>query len=107
MAEQPTSDDARFINVCEYDIAPGRLADYLHAYQRNAQASEQLEPGVLSTSIGVAADPATPNKVILTWVFANQAAFDEHVTTSHAKHYKAAVSDLITYRRIIATHSPF
>ena len=88
-----------FTNFVEYDIRPGFLEMFLDAYAENAEASRK-EPGVISTEIAVSMDESTPNKVLITWVFQDYGAFQDHLLTEHCTKYARLVGSLIVDKRV-------
>ncbi len=90
--EQQT--EGTFTNCVEYSIRPGFMDEYLKLYKQNAEASRK-EPGVLLTEIGAAMDTSTPDKLMLTWIFKDYTAYQEHLLSDHCIRYIRLTRSLI------------
>lgn len=82
-----------YIVTVEFTIKPERLDAFLPLMVENAKASREKEPGC--RQFDVCTDPAAPNRVFLYEVYADRAAFDIHLASSHFKAFDSAVAQWI------------
>lgn len=93
--------------VCAtFQIAAGRMDDFMPLMLTNAQASLANEPDC--HRFDVLTDPDLPGEVFLYELYTDSAAFDVHLASPHFKTFDTAVSAMIaeksvrTYRTVIA-----
>ena len=80
--------------VCvRIDLKPGTLDQFLPLIQRNAWTSLTMEPGC--HRFDVLTDSGTPDAVFLYELYANRAAFDLHLKSSHFLAFDAKVATMI------------
>ncbi len=87
------------VRIAELDIDPGQLAAYRQLLEEEIEASMRLEPGVLF--LHAVALKGNPEKVRLLEGYADQAAYEAHLTTPHFLKYKAAAANKVRSLRLI------
>mgnify|MGYP006357444289 FL=1 len=99
------SDDAAgnrlIVRIAELEIEVTRLDDYRAALTEEIEASVRLEPGVLALhAVSVKDNPA---QIRILEIYANQAAYEAHLTTPHFLKYKACAARMVRSLRLIET----
>jgi quinol monooxygenase YgiN len=89
------------VRIAELDIDPDRSDDYARLLSQEIEASVRLEPGVLF--LFAVAVKGSPHKVRVVEGYADQAAYDAHLTTAHFLNYKTATADMVKSLRLIET----
>ncbi len=89
------------VRIAELEIDPGRIASYSALLSEEIEASVRLEPGVLF--LFAVAVKGSPNTVRVIEGYADQAAYETHLTTPHFLKYKSQVADMVTSLRLIET----
>jgi len=87
------------VKIAELDIDPERIAEYSAALAAEIEASVAREPGVLFL-FAVAVAPAS---VRVIEGYADQAAYESHVTTDHFLTYKTATATMVRALRLLET----
>jgi quinol monooxygenase YgiN len=89
------------VRIAEIDIDPARVAAYRAALAVEIADSLAREPGVLFLfAVAVAGSPAT---VRVIEGYADQAAYEAHLTTPHFLAYKAGTAAMVRALRLIET----
>jgi (4S)-4-hydroxy-5-phosphonooxypentane-2,3-dione isomerase len=83
------------INAIDYDIAPGKVDEFLAALKENGAASVK-DPGCREFNIAVS--QKDPNHVFIFEVYDDAAAVAAHEATEHFKKYKAATAGMAVKR---------
>jgi|TARA_R110002124_G_C8573108_1_gene481582 quinol monooxygenase YgiN len=84
--------------VVTFVVKPEALAEFMPLMHVNAQASLAHEEGCLQ--FDVATDPDRAGEVFLYEIYANRAAFDAHLASTHFKTFDAAVANMIASKEI-------
>lgn len=85
--------------VCvTFEIAPGRMDDFMPLMLRNAWTSLAEESGC--RQFDVLTDPSLPNEVGLYELYTDAAAFDAHLASAHFKAFDAATADMIATKSV-------
>jgi quinol monooxygenase YgiN len=85
----------------ELEIDPAKLERYKAALKQEIAASIRLEPGVLSLyAVCVKGHPA---QVRIFETYADQAAYEAHLQSSHSKRYKSETQHVVKSLKLIET----
>ena len=89
------------VRLAELRIDPSRLEEYRAALREEIEASIRLEPGVLTLyAVSLKGDPA---QVRIFEMYADAAAYDAHLQTSHFKKYKAGTQGMVKSLVLVET----
>jgi quinol monooxygenase YgiN len=89
------------VRIAELDIDPAQIAAYRAALSAEIEASVAHEPGVLFLfAVAVAGSPAS---VRVVEGYADQAAYEAHLTSAHFLAYKAATAAMVRALRLVET----
>ncbi|MCD8264175.1 MAG: antibiotic biosynthesis monooxygenase [Tannerellaceae bacterium] len=80
-------------------VDPGRLEEYNTYLKEEIEASMQLEPGVLT--LYAVSEKDTPNQVVILEIYADEAAYQQHLQTSHFIKYKEGTLDMVQSLELI------
>jgi quinol monooxygenase YgiN len=89
------------VRIAELEIDPGHIDLYTALLSEEIEASVSLEPGVIF--LFAVSVKGSPHKVRVIEGYADQAAYEAHLTTSHFLKYKRETSDMVTSLRLIET----
>ena len=95
------SDGAPLVRIAELEIDPERLDDYLAMLAAEIRASVAEEPGVIMLHAVAIRD--RPASIRLFEVYANEAAYQAHLTSPHFVNYKIGTADMVRSLRLIET----
>jgi len=76
-----------------HQILAGATDKYNMALKEQMTTAVRVEPGVL-TYYGVA-DKGEPSRITILEIYADTAAYQSHITTTHFKKYKETVKDMV------------
>lgn len=89
------------VRIAELDIDPDRIEPYRALLAEEIEASVRLEPGVIFLfALAVAGNP---NAVRVIEGYADQAAYESHLTTPHFLKYKAGTAGMVLSLRLHQT----
>jgi len=89
------------VRLAELRIDPSQLELYRAALREEIEASIRLEPGVLTLyAVSVKGDPA---QVRIFEVYADAAAYESHLQTSHFKKYKTGTRGMVKSLVLVET----
>ncbi|MGD9915361.1 MAG: putative quinol monooxygenase [Rhizobiaceae bacterium] len=89
------------VRIAELDIDPDRIESHRALLAEEIEASVRLEPGVIFLfALAVA---GSPNAVRVIEGYADQAAYEAHLTTPHFLKYKAATAEMVLSLRLQET----
>jgi len=92
---------SQVVRLAELQIDPGRLEEYRAALREEIEASIRLEPGVLTLyAVSVKGDPA---QVRMFEMYADAAAYEAHLQTSHFKKYKTGTQGMVKSLVLVET----
>ncbi|RWD60081.1 MAG: antibiotic biosynthesis monooxygenase [Mesorhizobium sp.] len=97
MAERPVQ---RIVRIAELEIDPGQIESFRTLLAEEIEASVQNEPGVLFLH-AVAMD--APQMVRVIECYADQFAYQAHLTTPHFLKYKSRTANMVWSLRLIET----
>jgi quinol monooxygenase YgiN len=89
------------VRIAELEIDPDRIDAYTALLSEEIEASVRLEPGVLF--LFAVSVKGSPNAVRVIEGYADQAAYEAHLTTPHFLKYKTQTADMVTSLRLIET----
>lgn len=89
------------VRIAELDVAPGRIDAYTALLRQEIDASLRLEPGVLF--LFAVSVKGSPNSVRVIEGYADQAAYEAHLTTPHFLAYKSRTAGMVVSLRLIET----
>ena len=89
------------VRIAELEIDPAQLQAYRAALQEEIAASIRMEPGVLDLYAVAVNDPPTQVRIFET--YADQAAYEAHLQTSHFKKYTSETQGMVKSLKLIET----
>lgn len=89
------------IRIAELTIDTAHLDAYRSLLAEEIEASVRLEPGVLFLFAVSIKD--SPDKVRVVEGYASQAAYEEHLRTSHFLKYKSETADMVLALQLVET----
>ncbi|MBQ8036198.1 MAG: amidohydrolase family protein [Proteobacteria bacterium] len=95
--------DRMIIRLAEIEVYPKYLSAYLEAAQRISTASVRKEPGVISLIPMQLKE--NPNKIRILEIYADQAAYQHHISTEHFKTYKQGTLHMVKDLKLIDTRA--
>ena len=87
-----------YVVVVEFEIAAGKLEDFMPLMIENARASLEREPGC--RYFDVCTEPERTDLVFLYEVYDSRAAFDEHCRMPHFVAFDAQTRPMVTEKRL-------
>ena len=82
-----------YVRVAEIEIDPAQMEAYITALKEQVETALRLETGVLAVySVG---DKEMPAHVTIFEIYADAAAYNEHLKTAHFKKYQTATKDIV------------
>lgn len=97
------SNSAPRVRVAELEIAEDQLALYKAAVTEEIQDSIRLEPGVLAIySISL---KEAPNRLRFFEIYADEAAYLQHIASPHFRKYVETTKPMITSRKLFEMNS--
>jgi quinol monooxygenase YgiN len=89
------------VRIAELEIDPERIEAYKALLSEEIEAAVRLEPGVLFPyAVSVA---GSPERVRVVEGYADQAAYEAHLTTPHFHKYKTETAGMVRALRLIET----
>lgn len=85
--------DQRMVRLAKIEVAAGQLENYKAALNEQMQTAIKLEPGVLTYY--AVADEQNPCNITILEIYADTAAYQQHIQTAHFKKYKATVAGMV------------
>ena len=85
--------DKRMIRIAQIEVDSTQLKEYNAALKEQMQTAVRLEPGVLTYY--AVADKKDPSRITILEIYADNAAYQKHITTPHFKKYKATVEHMV------------
>ncbi|MBG1231130.1 putative quinol monooxygenase [Aestuariivirga litoralis] len=85
--------------IAEIEIDPAQIEQYKALLKEEVEASLQLEPGVLFLQAVALKD--APNNIRVFECYADEAAYQHHITTPHFLKYKMATSHMVKLLRLM------
>jgi len=85
--------DHRMVRIAKIQINPAQLDSYNVALKEQMTTAVKVEPGVLTYY--AVADKADPSHITILEIYADTAAYQSHIQTTHFKKYKATVQNMV------------
>ncbi|MDX8500343.1 putative quinol monooxygenase [Mesorhizobium sp. VK4C] len=98
MAERPIE---RIVRIAELEIDPDRIDSFKALLAEEIEAAVRSEPGVLF--LHAVAVKGAPEMVRVIECYADQSAYQAHLTTPHFLKYKTQTADMVRSLRLIET----
>ena len=95
---------APLVRVADLEIFPPRLSAYMEAVSEEIDDSIRLEPGVVAIYSVSLKD--APQKLRFFEIYADDAAYRQHIDSPHFRKYVEANKEMIAQRRLLETESP-
>ena len=89
------------VRIAELEIDPDRIDIYKALLAEEIETAVHVEPGVLF--LHAVSVKGTPEKVRVIECYADQAAYEAHLTTPHFLKYKTQTADMVRSLRLIET----
>ena len=89
---------ARFAIIVEFDLLEGGFDVFHQEVLKNGEASKREEPGCQCFDVLVPNNEK--NRITLYEVYDDEAAFQEHLQSTHFKDFSDRVSGLVTDRKL-------
>jgi len=89
------------VRIAEIEILPDRVGAYTALLSEEIEASVRLEAGVLF--LFAVSVKGSPNSVRVIEGYADQAAYEAHLTMPHFLRYKQGSADMVKSLRLIET----
>ncbi|MCQ6961615.1 putative quinol monooxygenase [Mucilaginibacter aquariorum] len=83
----------QMVRLAKIQVDPAQLEQYNTALKEQMTTAVKLEPGVLTYY--AVADKNNPAHITILEIYADTAAYQSHIQTSHFKKYKAAVQNMV------------
>jgi quinol monooxygenase YgiN len=87
------------VRIAEIDIVPAFLDEYKAILKEEAAASVKLEPGVIS--IFPMYQKENPTQVRILEIYANRAAYEQHLKTAHFQRYKTTTINMVKSLKLV------
>jgi autoinducer 2-degrading protein len=87
-----------YVVTVEFIVEPQQAAAFRREVVANARVSRDTEPGC--RQFDVCAMPDDPATIFLYEVYADRAAFDAHLATSHFRAFDAAVGSWVARKTV-------
>ncbi|MBZ9703644.1 MULTISPECIES: putative quinol monooxygenase [unclassified Mesorhizobium] len=91
----------RIVRIAELEIDPDQIDSYKALIAEEIEASVRIEPGVLF--LHAVSEKGAPEKVRVIECYADQTAYEAHLTTPHFLKYKTQTASMVRSLRLIET----
>jgi autoinducer 2-degrading protein len=88
----------RFVIIAEFDLAPGAMGQFLPLMAENAERSLRDEPGC--QQFDVLLPEGEESRVVLYEIYADAAAFAEHLRSAHYLGFDAATAAMVKAKHV-------
>ena len=89
------------VRMADLEINPNQIDSYKTLLAEEIEASVRIEPGVLF--LHAVSEKGAPEKVRVIECYADQAAYEAHLTTPHFLKYKTQTAHMVRSLRLIET----
>ena len=86
-----------FVVTVVFEIAPGRMPEFLPLMRAQAKTSLDREPGCRHFDVCVSSESGS---VFLYEIYADEAAFQKHLESPHYREFDAATASLVADKRV-------
>jgi quinol monooxygenase YgiN len=87
------------VRIAEIEVEPDYLDEYISILKEEAEASVRLEPGVIC--IYPMFQKENPTQIRLLEIYADKAAYESHLQSSHFKHYKESTLPMVKSLQLV------
>lgn len=94
-----SSSENNKVRISKITVDPAQLDNYNIYLKEEIEASVRLEPGVLT--LYAVSEKEQPNKITILEIYANQAAYENHLQTPHFQKYKQGTLDMVQELELI------
>lgn len=101
MSKESVSYENNKVRLSLITVDPERLEEYNAFLKEEIEASMRLEPGVLT--LYAVAETENSNKVAILEIYADEAAYQQHIKTPHFLKYKEGTLDMVQSLELIDT----
>ena len=99
--DTPAQPKGVVVRLAELQIDPAQLDAYRAALREEIDASIHLEPGVLT--LYAVAVKGEPTQIRIFEMYADQAAYEAHLQTTHFKKYKTSTQSMVKSLVLVET----
>lgn len=92
-------EDKQMYRIAKITVDPLQLDKYKAALKEQMTAAIRLEPGVLSYQ--AVADKKDPAHITILEIYADTAAYQAHIQTTHFRKYKDTVKDMVKQLELV------
>jgi quinol monooxygenase YgiN len=92
-------EDKKMYRIARITVDPLQLDKYKAALQEQMAAAIRVEPGVLSYQ--AVADKKDPAHITILEIYADTAAYQAHIQTTHFRKYKDTVKDMVKQLELV------
>ncbi|MDO3626728.1 putative quinol monooxygenase [Mucilaginibacter sp. BT774] len=89
----------RITRIAKIQVDPAQLESFNAALKEQMATAVKLEPGVLTYY--AVADKGNPSDITILEIYADTAAYQSHIQTTHFKKYKATVQNMVKSLELI------
>ena len=89
----------QYVQLAELEIDPASLEDYKAAVTEQIETAIREEPGVLV--LYAVASKNSPTHITVFEIYADLAAYQTHLETSHFTKYKATVKNMVKSLKLV------
>ena len=93
--------DGPIVRIAELEIDPERVESYKALLSEEIETSVRIEPGVIF--LYAVSIKGAPDKVRVVEGYADQAAYEAHLTEAHFLYYKSQPADMVRSLTLIET----
>ena len=86
-------EEALMVRLSKIEVKEGFLEEYKAFLEDEIKASMKLERGVLT--LYAVSDKSAPNKFTILEIYANEAAYKEHIKSPHFQKYKRGTLEMV------------
>ena len=95
--------DQMMVRLSEIEIDPAYLDEYKAILKEESAASVKLEPGVIA--IFPMYQKESPTSIRILEMYANKAAYEQHLKTSHFQKYKTTTLKMVKALKLVDMES--
>lgn len=96
---QPVSTGNKLVRLSKITVDPAQIDAYNAFLKEEIEASMRLEPGVLT--LYATAEKEAPHQVTILEIYADQTAYESHLTTPHFQKYKQGTLSMVKELELI------
>jgi len=89
----------QMIRLAKIKVDPLQLDKYNIALKEQMTTAVRVEPGVLTYY--AVADKSDPSHITILEIYADTAAYQSHITTTHFKKYKETVKNMVKFLELV------